>query len=72
MGLRFIIFLAAIWIVLLIIRFYLGRAPKKKQHSQRGTNIDTVRCQQCGLVIPEEEAIQQDNQYFCSKEHAND
>jgi uncharacterized protein len=71
MGLRFIIFLAAIWIVLLIIRFYLGKASKKR-HPKNSKNIESVRCKKCGLALPKKEAIQQGEHFFCSKEHLDD
>jgi len=71
MGLRFIIFIAAIWIVLLIIRFYLGQASKK-QPPKNSKSIETVRCKRCGLALPKKGAIQQGDHFFCSKEHLDD
>ena len=70
MGLRFIIFIAAIWVVLLIIRFYLGQSSQKRA-SQSSKKIETVRCEQCGLVLPKKEAILQQNYFFCSQQHAD-
>jgi hypothetical protein len=70
MGLRFIIFIAAIWVALLIIRFYLGQSSRKRA-SQSSKSIETVRCQQCGLVLPKKEALLQKNYFFCSKQHAD-
>jgi uncharacterized protein len=30
---------------------------------------DMVRCEQCGLHIPEQDSVSADGQHFCSKEH---
>lgn len=71
MGLiRFLIIVVAIWVVIILIRSYLNRKPKVKQDKQ--TAVDSmVRCAHCGLHIPDNEAIQRGEHYFCCQEHAD-
>ncbi|HEC29597.1 MAG TPA: hypothetical protein ENI65_08425 [Gammaproteobacteria bacterium] len=63
-------------LLLLIIALGLGIAIIKHLLSAKGTppareNPPTamVRCQQCGVHIPEEEAFHEDKLFFCSDEH---
>ena len=52
----------------------LDEPPKqlKKDKSTEKNELNTVvKCLQCGLHIPEEEAIKQGDKVFCSLEHAS-
>lgn len=70
MGLRFLLLVIAIWIILLILRFYLNQSRKERGSTNR-IQIDTVRCQQCDLAMPKKGAIRIGEHFFCSEEHAS-
>lgn len=63
-------------IVLLVVGFLLIRSWQRRQslkQQQTGKikkNTRMVRCLQCGLHVPENEAISQGGKHFCSLEHA--
>jgi len=66
--LRFILILAAAWIIYTVIRNYLNR--KTLQRQKKTASIGTmVRCKYCGLHVPESEAARQGDDYYCSEEH---
>ena len=66
-------------IVLLVVGFLLlkswqRRQSLKQQHKQSSGEIQNntrmVRCLECGLHVPEGEAISQGGKHFCSLDHA--
>ncbi|MEB4591023.1 PP0621 family protein [Candidatus Thiothrix sp. Deng01] len=66
-------------LVLLVVGFLLLKSWQRKQrldqHDQQTSgkttnNTRMVRCLQCGLHVPEQEAISQGGKHFCSLEHA--
>jgi len=70
MGLiRLIAIAFIIWLVIYIARQLLqkhGQSPGKKPAMKIGT---MVRCEHCGLHIPENEAINENGHYYCCEEH---
>ena len=68
--LRLIVLALLIW---LIIRLYqrfksLGKQDRSRNEPPRPIE-NMVRCAQCGTHVPEQEALQQDGQYYCSRAH---
>ncbi|OQX11059.1 MAG: hypothetical protein BWK73_18585 [Thiothrix lacustris] len=65
-------------LVLLVVGFLLLKSWQRKQNSKQhqqapgktNTNTRMVRCEHCGLHVPEPEAISQGGKHFCSLEHA--
>ena len=65
-------------IVLLVVGFLLLKSWQRRQSLQQHkktagkmtNNTRMVRCLQCGLHVPEHEAISQGGKHFCSLEHA--
>ncbi|WML89512.1 PP0621 family protein [Thiothrix lacustris] len=66
-------------LVLLVVGFLLLKSWQRKQSlgeqhkkttGQMTNNTRMVRCLQCGLHVPEHEAISQGGKHFCSLEHA--
>lgn len=63
-------------LVLLVVGFLLikswqrKRSLKQQQPGKITKNTRMVRCLECGLHIPEHEAISQGGKHFCSLEHA--
>lgn len=65
-------------LVLLLVGFLLlkswQRKQKLKQHHKTTSgrtdkNTRMLRCQHCGLHVPEQEAFSQGGKHFCSLEH---
>jgi uncharacterized protein len=67
--LRFILILAAAWIIYTVIRNYLNRKALQRQKKTAGIGT-MVRCKFCGLHVPESEATRQGDDYYCSEEHS--
>lgn len=66
--LRLILLAAAIWLAIVFIRQLLqgGKPPAR---DRRGGEQDMVRCAHCGTHVPESEAIQDGNRFYCSERH---
>jgi uncharacterized protein len=77
-------FRVIILFVLLAVSFYIVRlllSNRKFQHQlrksegkgvrKRNQKNNMLRCIRCGLHIPEEEAIKQGDNVFCSLKHAS-
>lgn len=62
-----ILVLIAIGLLLYVIIGNLLR--KSRPSSPRQISEKMVQCQHCGLHILEQEAIQQDDRYYCSQDH---
>ena len=72
MGLfRLILLGLVIWLFFrLYQRFIKGHSSQKQE--TRKIDGDMVRCKHCGIHIPESEAINKDNDYYCSQDHLED
>lgn len=65
---RLIIIALAIWLTLYTLRrLFKHLAPPNK--ATGGPPKDMVRCVQCGLHLPEAEAVSSQGQYYCCQEH---
>lgn len=62
-----ILILLAIGLLLYIIFRNLYRQIKNERQIEQAAKM--VRCEQCGLHLSEEEAIQKNHHYFCTVEH---
>ncbi len=61
-----------VWIILISIAIWLWRRLKGKTTQPNATpeaNLPMVRCQQCGVFIPQTQAIQAGNDWYCSRAH---
>ena len=47
-----------------------GDKPKKAAPQPLGKPEEMVRCANCGVYMPESDALKQDDQFWCSTEHA--
>lgn len=66
---KFLIFLAVILGLLFFFRHNRKKATPHPHSQKSGTTISMVQCEYCGIHLPENEAISQDNHHWCSKEH---
>lgn len=67
MGLIRIIVIALI--IYLLLQIFKRWAANKKSASSHSEETKMVRCKVCQLHIPENEAIQQAGDFYCSQEH---
>lgn len=64
-----IIFLVG-WLIFRLVRNWLNRSPTIEKPTDE--KIDTmVRCAECGVHLPRQNAIKKDGQFFCCEEHKN-
>ena len=63
-------------VVLLVVSFLILKSIRNKI-DQNSNNLskstksgNVLKCQHCGLHVPEQEAIRQGDKVFCSLEHA--
>ncbi len=66
-------------LVLLAVGYFLLKSWQRKQYLKQHNKSSTgstmkstrmLRCKQCGLHIPADEAISRGEEHFCSLEHA--
>ncbi len=73
MGLiRLVIILVIAWLVYSLTRRWLATLERQRtQKKQPGSSrIETmVSCAHCGLHIPQNEAVQAGDKYYCSDKH---
>jgi uncharacterized protein len=70
MGLvRLLAIIFVIWLVVYIARRFLQNRATEKKHSQTRQIGNMVRCETCGLHIPDTEAIKANGHYYCCEEH---
>ncbi len=73
MGLiRLVVILVIVWLVYSLTRRWLATLDQKKNAKKQAgsSRIETmVSCAHCGLHIPQQEAIQAQDKYYCSDKH---
>ena len=65
MWLRLIIILLAIWLLGKLLKWH--RSSAQPRESPPVANM--VRCEYCGLFLPDTEALNSDQHFYCSEEH---
>jgi len=59
-------------IIALALIFMIGKQLVQTPRSEKRTQTLTgkmVRCTNCGIFVPENEALEQDGHFYCSREH---
>ncbi len=62
-----LIFIALAIIVAVVKRLWLQ--PRKDTQQRRRLSGQMVQCKQCGMYIPEQEALRREDQWYCSQQH---
>ncbi|MBU1300223.1 PP0621 family protein [Stutzerimonas stutzeri] len=60
------------WIILIVAAFWLWRRLTSKptaSNKPQETTVMTVRCVQCGVHLPREQALQSHDRWYCSQAH---
>lgn len=68
--LRFLVILAAVFLLYLVVRKLLSKPAASKRPRAVEDVRKMVRCEHCGLHVPENEAVNADGKPYCSQEHA--
>ena len=66
---KFFLLLAVVLVVVWLWRCRQAPADKKKAGTPPTPPLDMVRCTQCGMHIPGEDAVQGKLGPYCSQEH---
>lgn len=71
MGLiRLLLVILLIWVAWRLLRGVITGSGNSPQNSNPGSNpTRMVKCSQCGVHLPEQEAIQRDEHFFCGRPH---
>ncbi|MES9832210.1 MAG: PP0621 family protein [Candidatus Thiodiazotropha sp. DIVDIV] len=69
MGLKTILFGLAIWGIYLIVRHFARMRSEQQTAKRQVKSVESVKCDQCGLHLPKDEAIHEDGLYYCNKDH---
>jgi len=67
--LRLIIILFGVWLVIQIIK--RSFASSSRVGRTKPAIAKMVACAHCGVHVPESEAIQDNDRFYCSQEHLN-
>ncbi|KZX57237.1 PP0621 family protein [Stutzerimonas frequens] len=59
------------WIALIAAAFWLWRrlTQKKTPTTQQQGSLPMVRCAQCGVHVPQDQALQSQGRWYCSQAH---
>lgn len=73
MIIRVILIAAAIWLVWRVVSKVLLGGPQDSRQDPQNSNPDTparmLKCEQCGVHIPEPEAFSAQGHHFCCNAH---
>jgi uncharacterized protein len=72
MGLiRLLIIAALIYLVWRVVKGLLGERRRRDDQAGGPATLSQkmVKCRQCGVHVPENEAFQHNNMVFCSQDH---
>ncbi|WP_428609849.1 PP0621 family protein [Sedimenticola sp.] len=69
MGIRLLLILLTLWVLYISVRRYIRRREKNDVNRQNKIADNMVQCKFCGTYLPESEALKNNSDFFCSKEH---
>jgi uncharacterized protein len=69
MVIRLVFLLLLLWIVWFMIRNFLNKQARHNQTVRKVTAGKIVKCQYCDLHLPQQEALQHDADWFCTRDH---
>ncbi len=69
MGLRFIAFLVLIGLVAFFVRRFIRNKLTQHDEKKKIESRATIKCDHCGVFVPESEALEQDGNHYCCREH---
>jgi len=64
---RFLLLIAAIFVGFMIVKHFMaGRVQPKKKLPE---STPMVRCEHCGVHLPQQDAVSAEGKYYCNDEH---
>jgi uncharacterized protein len=69
-GIRVLIYLLGIGLVVWIL-IRLAKGPRVEEKPAKKVN-DMVRCARCGTFVPRDEAIGEEDRYYCCNQHRDE
>jgi uncharacterized protein len=67
---RLLVLIAVIVLAWLLWRRFLAPKPQRLRRKRKPREVTrVVKCAHCGLHVPENEALQVEQDYYCSEEH---
>lgn len=66
---RLIIIGLVIWLLYRLYQRWLSHKSTATQQKGQANIENMVRCEVCGLHVPQGSAVQKDGHYYCSEEH---
>ena len=60
-----------ILIAVITLVYLIARSARKPKANLSKKSTEMVKCEKCGLNLPESEAIQSGSYWFCSENHKN-
>ncbi len=72
MGLfRLLLLFIIVWLVAGLVRRLVSRKPPSRQ-SQAPASTHMVRCERCGVFVPEGESVRAGGRVYCSTAHRDE
>ena len=65
---RFLLIVVAVWLAIMIARQLL-RSDRSTASPRQLPERDMVRCTECGLHVPRNEAVEDQGRFYCSQRH---
>lgn len=66
---RFLLIVVAVWLAIMIARQLLRSSKRTSAPPRQLPERDMVRCAECGLHVPRNEALDDDGRFYCSERH---
>ncbi len=70
MGIRYLLLGVVLWLLYYTIRGYIMRRRDRINHKPPAQSMDMVACYHCGVHLPQTEAIYENGQYYCCRQHS--
>lgn len=74
MIVRILLLLALVYLIWRLVRLARSRlsAVNRATAKRSGLRVSSVRCAQCGLFLPESDALLYKGRHYCSTEHRDE
>ena len=70
MGLiRLVIFAVVIWLIWRMVKNFNAKLASQGKRKDKLENQNMVACRYCSVHVPEKEALNHDDDWFCSEAH---
>lgn len=72
---RVFLLILTVWLFIVVLRQAKmkkksNQQPDERTDKQKNIPSSTIKCEYCGVYIPQQEAIRKQDHYYCSEKHA--